>query len=80
MPPSIFFAREPRLDQVAAISKVLARALEPARALPHVRDVRVKGAIAVAELDRIDDLDALRRRGFIEAGVFRCGPSAISSI
>jgi adenosylmethionine---8-amino-7-oxononanoate aminotransferase len=63
------FAREPRLDQVAAISKVLARALEPARALQHVRDVRVKGAIAVVELDRIDDLGALRRR-FIEAGVF----------
>ncbi|MGH6849256.1 MAG: adenosylmethionine--8-amino-7-oxononanoate transaminase [Methylocella sp.] len=63
------FAREPRLDQVAAIFKVLARALEPARALPHVRDVRVKGAIGVVELDRIDDLGALRRR-FIEAGVF----------
>ncbi|MGH6795313.1 MAG: adenosylmethionine--8-amino-7-oxononanoate transaminase [Methylocella sp.] len=63
------FAREPRLDQVAAIFKVLARALEPARALPHVRDVRVKGAIGVVELDRIDDLGALRRR-FLEAGVF----------
>jgi adenosylmethionine-8-amino-7-oxononanoate aminotransferase len=63
------FAREPRLDEVAAISKVLAGALEPARALPHVRDVRVKGAIGVVELDRIDDLGALRHR-FIEAGVF----------
>jgi adenosylmethionine-8-amino-7-oxononanoate aminotransferase len=63
------FAREPRLKQVAAISKVLARALEPARALPHVRDVRVKGAIGVVELDHIDDHGALRRR-FIEAGVF----------
>jgi len=63
------FAREPRLEQVAAISKVLARALEPARALPHVRDVRVKGAIGVVELDRIDDLDALKHR-FIEADVF----------
>jgi adenosylmethionine-8-amino-7-oxononanoate aminotransferase len=63
------FAREPRLDQVAAISKMLAGALEPARELPHVRDVRVKGAIGVIELDRIDDLGALRRR-FIEAGVF----------
>jgi adenosylmethionine---8-amino-7-oxononanoate aminotransferase len=63
------FAREPRLEQVTAISKVLARALEPARALPHVRDMRVKGAIGVVELDRIDDLGALRRR-FIKAGVF----------
>jgi adenosylmethionine---8-amino-7-oxononanoate aminotransferase len=63
------FAREPRLEQVVAISKVLARALEPARAMPHVRDVRVKGAVGVVELDRIDDLRALRHR-FIEAGVF----------
>jgi adenosylmethionine---8-amino-7-oxononanoate aminotransferase len=63
------FAREPRLEQVAAIEAALARVLEPARALPKVRDVRVKGAIGVVELDRIDDLGALRRR-FIEAGVF----------
>jgi adenosylmethionine---8-amino-7-oxononanoate aminotransferase len=63
------FAREPRLGQVAAIEAALGRALEPARALPRVRDVRVKGAIGVVELDRIDDLSALRRR-FIEAGVF----------
>jgi adenosylmethionine-8-amino-7-oxononanoate aminotransferase len=63
------FASEPRLEQIAAISKVLARALEPARELPHVRDVRVQGAIGVVELDRIDDIGALRHR-FIEAGVF----------
>jgi adenosylmethionine-8-amino-7-oxononanoate aminotransferase len=63
------FAREPRLEQVAAIEAALGRGLEPARAFPHVRDVRVKGAIGVVELDRIDDLSALRRR-FIEAGVF----------
>ncbi|MGB6700154.1 MAG: aminotransferase class III-fold pyridoxal phosphate-dependent enzyme, partial [Methylocella sp.] len=43
--------------------------LEPARAMPHVRDVRVKGAIGVVELDRIDDIGALRHR-FIAAGVF----------
>jgi adenosylmethionine---8-amino-7-oxononanoate aminotransferase len=35
----------------------------------NLRDVRVQGAIGVVELDRIDDLGALRRR-FIEAGVF----------
>jgi adenosylmethionine-8-amino-7-oxononanoate aminotransferase len=63
------FARKPRLEQVTAISNVLAGALEPARELPHVRDVRVQGAIGVVELERIDDLGALRR-GFIEAGVF----------
>ena len=63
------FAREPRLVQVRAISEALARGLEPCRDLPRVKDVRVKGAIGVVELDRIDDLDALRRR-FIDAGVF----------
>jgi adenosylmethionine---8-amino-7-oxononanoate aminotransferase len=63
------FASEPRLAQVAAIEAALARGLEPARGLPLVRDVRVKGAIGVVELDRIDDLGALKRR-FIEAGVF----------
>jgi adenosylmethionine---8-amino-7-oxononanoate aminotransferase len=63
------FESEPRLAQVAAIEDALSRDLEPARNFPHVRDVRVKGAIGVVELDRIDDLGALRRR-FIEAGVF----------
>jgi len=63
------FASEPRLTQVVAMEAALARGLEPARDLPHVRDVRVKGAIGVVELDRIDDLGALKRR-FIEAGVF----------
>ncbi len=63
------FDREPRLEQVAAIESALAAGLEPARALPHVRDVRVKGAIGVVELDRIGDADELKRR-FVEAGVF----------
>jgi adenosylmethionine---8-amino-7-oxononanoate aminotransferase len=63
------FESEPRLAQVAAIEAALVRGLEPTRDLPHVRDVRVKGAIGVVELDRIDDLGALKRR-FVEAGVF----------
>jgi adenosylmethionine-8-amino-7-oxononanoate aminotransferase len=63
------FAREPRLDQVAAIEAALTQGLEPARNFPHVRDVRLKGAIGVVELDRIEDPGELRRR-FIEAGVF----------
>ncbi len=63
------FAREPRLDQVAAIGAALTQGLEPAQNFPHVRDVRVKGAIGVVELDRIDDPGALRHR-FIEAGAF----------
>lgn len=63
------FAREPRLAQAAAIEAWLTDGLEPARALPRVSDVRVKGAIGVIELDRIDDLGALKRY-FLEAGVF----------
>jgi len=43
--------------------------LEPCRALPQVKDVRVMGAIGVVELHRIDDLNALRAR-FISEGVF----------
>ena len=63
------FEREPRLDQVAKISGALAAGLEPCRKLPGVMDVRVKGAIGVVELERIDDLNALRQR-FVAEGVF----------
>jgi adenosylmethionine-8-amino-7-oxononanoate aminotransferase len=63
------FEREPRLKQVARICALLKEGLEPCRDLPRVRDVRVKGAIGVVELERIDDLDDLKRR-FVEAGVF----------
>ena len=34
-----------------------------------MKNVRVKGAIGVVEIDRIDDLDGLRTH-FIEQGVF----------
>jgi adenosylmethionine-8-amino-7-oxononanoate aminotransferase len=63
------FEREPRLDQVANISRALALGLEPCRKLPGVKDVRVKGAIGVVELDRIENLNVLRQR-FITEGVF----------
>src|SRR5579884_43747 len=63
------FEREPRLDQAAAISETLARDLEPCRLLPGVIDVRVHGAIGVVELDRIENLTALRQR-FVAEGVF----------
>jgi len=63
------FEREPRLDQVAQIARALARGLEPCRKLPGVKDVRVAGAIGVVELDRIENLNALRQR-FIAEGVF----------
>ena len=63
------FEREPRLEQIARISKALKDGLAPCRDFSGVVDVRVKGAIGVVELDRIDDLDALKR-GFVEAGVW----------
>jgi adenosylmethionine-8-amino-7-oxononanoate aminotransferase len=63
------FEREPRLQQVAEISRALAQGLAPCRNLSDVKDVRVLGAIGVVELDRIDDVDELRAR-FIEQGVF----------
>ena len=47
----------------------LAAGLEPCRKLPGVKDVRVKGAIGVVELDRIEDLNVLRQR-FVAEGVF----------
>jgi adenosylmethionine-8-amino-7-oxononanoate aminotransferase len=63
------FEREPRLAQVAHIARALVHGLEPCRGLPCVKDVRVKGAVGVVELHRVDDLDALRQR-FISEGVF----------
>ncbi len=63
------FEREPRLDQVAAMSGSLTRGLEPCRELPGVKDVRVIGATGVVELDRIENLGGLRQR-FVAEGVF----------
>jgi adenosylmethionine-8-amino-7-oxononanoate aminotransferase len=63
------FAAEDRLGQVAAISASLARGLEPCRALPGVRDVRVLGAIGVVELERIERPERLRAR-FVELGAW----------
>jgi len=63
------FEREPRLQQVKAISAALARELEPCRGMQGVKDVRVQGAIGVVELAHIDSCDRLAAR-FVEAGVF----------
>jgi adenosylmethionine-8-amino-7-oxononanoate aminotransferase len=63
------FEQEPRLQQVAEISAGLAQGLEPCRDLPGVKDVRVKGAIGVVQMERIGDLNALRAR-FVAEGVF----------
>jgi adenosylmethionine-8-amino-7-oxononanoate aminotransferase len=63
------FDREPRLQQVRAISEQMTRELSPCLSLPGVKGVRVKGAVGVVELHRIAELDALRAR-FVEEGVF----------
>jgi len=63
------FEREPRLAQARAIEAQLWVGLASCHGLSGVTDVRVKGAIGVVELDRIDDLEGLRRR-FIAEGVF----------
>jgi adenosylmethionine-8-amino-7-oxononanoate aminotransferase len=53
------FEREPRLQQVAAISQRLEAGLAPCRDRPGVRNVRVMGAIGVVELHESVDLRAL---------------------
>jgi adenosylmethionine-8-amino-7-oxononanoate aminotransferase len=63
------FESEPRLQQVAAISSALKEGLTACRKLAGVKDVRVKGAIGVVEMDALDNLDALRAR-FADEGVF----------
>ncbi len=63
------FVTEPRLAQVSAVAAQLQTGLEPCRGLPGVKDVRVKGAIGVVELDHAPDLAFLKRR-FVEKGVF----------
>jgi adenosylmethionine-8-amino-7-oxononanoate aminotransferase len=63
------FAREPRLAQVARIEALLREELATCRKLAGVKDVRVKGAIGVVEVEPIQNLNALRQR-FIEEGVF----------
>ena len=63
------FENEPRLRQVADISAAMERDLAACRDVPIVKDVRVRGAIGVVELNHVDDLDSLRTH-FIEQGVF----------
>src|SRR5579884_636846 len=63
------FETEPRLAQVLQIETALKQGLAACRTMRGVTDVRVKGAIGVIELERIDDLAALRAR-FVQEGVF----------
>ena len=63
------FESEPRLDQVRAIEDQLRAGLAPCHGRRGVKDVRVKGAIGVVELEPAPDLKALKAR-FVEAGVW----------
>jgi adenosylmethionine-8-amino-7-oxononanoate aminotransferase len=63
------FEREPRLEQVKAISNQMKDELAACHSLSGVKDVRVKGAIGVVELERIDNCDRLTAR-FMDEGVF----------
>ena len=63
------FAREPRLAQVKDIETQMTRELAVCRGRRGVKDVRVRGAIGVVELERIDDVDAMRAK-FVDEGVF----------
>ena len=63
------FADGERLAQAEFIGRWLAEGLASCRGLSGVTDVRVRGAIGVVELERIDDLNTLRR-AFVEKGAF----------
>ena len=63
------FEAEPRLAQVASIAAQLTEGLAACRGLRGVRDVRVKGAVGVVELEREPQLEALRAR-FVRHGVW----------
>jgi len=61
------FEREPRLRQAAAIESQLREQLAPCRGLQGVRDVRVKGAVGVVQMEKPVDAMTLRTQ-FVEKG------------
>lgn len=64
------FEKEPRLKQVETIEVQLREELEVCSTLPHVVDIRVKGAIGVVQLEPgVLKKDELRQK-FIEQGVW----------
>jgi adenosylmethionine-8-amino-7-oxononanoate aminotransferase len=63
------FERENRLKAACDMAAELSRGLGPCLGMKGVRDVRVRGAIGVVELDRISDLNDVKRR-FVDEGVW----------
>jgi len=63
------FETEPRLAQLAEVSRRLALGLEPCRGQSGVIDVRVMGAIGVVQFDQPVDRERLKAR-FLELGVW----------
>jgi len=63
------FEFEPRLTQAAAIETQLREELFRCRNAPGVRDVRVKGAVGVVQMDKPVDAVLLRSR-FVDLGVW----------
>ncbi|MGH6969204.1 MAG: adenosylmethionine--8-amino-7-oxononanoate transaminase [Stellaceae bacterium] len=63
------FEREPRLRQVEAVGRQMAEELAPCRGARDVRDVRIKGAIGVVELESVEAATALRDR-FVAEGAW----------
>lgn len=64
------FEREPRLKQVERIETQMEEELAACKSLPGVRDVRVKGAIGVVELDATYEETRRLRARFVEEGVW----------
>lgn len=63
------FEREDRQLQAAEIGKKMGPALGLCIGLPGVKDVRVRGAIGVVELDEIKDMNALKQ-ALVDQGVW----------
>ncbi|KMQ86307.1 adenosylmethionine-8-amino-7-oxononanoate aminotransferase, partial [Lasius niger] len=63
------FETEPRLEQVKQIEEQLKEELEPLKTLPHVKDVRVMGAVGVVEMDHIPNPPAINQ-AFLKLGVW----------
>jgi adenosylmethionine-8-amino-7-oxononanoate aminotransferase len=61
------FESEPRMRQAAAIEAQLKEELAVCQKAPHVRDVRVKGAVGVVQMDGPVEAATLRGR-FVEKG------------